>query len=51
MNEKLKKGKCIYKTLGVECNQRLECDGRAKVGCPLSEIINVKPQKPTATSD
>lgn len=47
MNEKPNKGKCIYKTLGVECNQRLECDGRVKVDCPLSKISNVKPKAKT----
>ena len=45
------KGKCIFKHLDIECNKRLKCDGNAKVGCPLSEIANVKPQVPKTTSD
>ena len=45
------KGKCIFKHLDIECNKRLKCDGNAKVGCPLSEIGNVKPQVPKTTSD
>lgn len=51
MNEKQNKGKCVYKRLGIECNQRIECDGNAKVGCPLSEISNVKPRTPKIISD
>lgn len=38
------KGKCIYKTLKVECKQHPTCDGYAKKEkeCPLAEIINKK---------
>lgn len=51
MRREPNKGKCVYKRLGIECRQYNECDGTAKVGCPLSEIINVKSKKPTAISD
>lgn len=51
MRSEPNKGKCVYKRLGIECRQYNECDGTAKVGCPLSEIINVKPKKPTAIFD
>ncbi len=51
MKKKPNKGKCVYKRLGIECDRRIECDGKAKVGCPLSKIINVKPQTPKTTSD
>ena len=51
ISEKPNKGKCVYKRLGIECDQRKECDGKAKEGCPLSEIINVKPQPQTTISD
>lgn len=44
-------GKCIFKHLDIECNQRLECDGNMKVGCPLSKIANVKPKTSKTTSD
>lgn len=44
-------GKCIFKHLDIECDQRLKCDGNAKEGCPLSEISNIKPQTSKTISD
>lgn len=44
MTDTPNKGKCIYKTLKVECKQHPTCDGYAKKEkeCPLAEIINKK---------
>ena len=44
ITDKPNKGKCIYKTLKVECNKHPTCDGYAKKEkeCPLAEIINKK---------
>ncbi len=44
ITDKPNKGKCIYKTLKVECKQHPTCDGYAKKEkeCPLAEIINKK---------
>lgn len=39
------KYKCIFKHFNIECNERFKCDGTMKVGCPLSEIANVKPSE------
>lgn len=44
-------GKCLFKHLDIECTQRLKCNGNMKVGCPLSEIANVKPKTSKTTSD
>lgn len=49
--EKFNNEKCIYKTLNVECNQRMTCDGNMKAGCPLAEIANVKSKTQESTSD